>query len=97
MSKRLATTPRSIIRNAYRRLFLRSRERAACVKAHNNTCVKCGRKGSVAKGREVKIQVHHIHGIEWEELEAVVRKTLLCNPSMMQTLCKECHKAETYK
>ena len=91
-------TPTSRIRNALRQLFLRSRERSSAVRAHNNTCIVCGRKGSVAKGREVKIQVHHIDGIgNWDKVIETIRQELLCSPDRFTCLCKECHSKEHSK
>jgi len=96
MGKRLPYTPNSTIRAALRRLFLRSRERAACLKAHNYTCSGCGKKQSKAKGREVKVEVHHKDGVlNWEELFLAIRKFILCDPNKMNVLCKDCHDRET--
>jgi len=93
MGKRQPNTPRSQIRSALRRLFLRSRERAAALKRDNYTCVACGAKQSRAKGREVYVEVHHCAGIlNWDELINAVYKHLLCHPDGMETLCKGCHK-----
>lgn len=94
MPKRLPYTPRSRVRSALRQLFLRSRERAAVVKRDKNTCQACGVKGSVAKGREVKIEVHHKQNIDWEELINLVYERLLVNPEGMICLCKDCHDKE---
>jgi predicted HNH restriction endonuclease len=93
VKKNPEVTPRSRIVNALRMLFLRSRERAAVVKRDHNTCQHCGRKGSVAKGHEVKIQVHHLDGItNWDEAVEGVYKNILCSPDRMECICKECHK-----
>ena len=95
MGKRLPYTPNSKIRAALRQLFLRSRERAACLKAAGNRCEKCGVKASKAKGRKVSVYVHHREGIcNWQEIFDAVRKNLLCNPEKMQCLCDDCHKEE---
>jgi len=92
MSKRLPHTPRSRIKAALRQLSLRSRERAATVKRDKNTCVKCGVKGSVAKGKEVKTVVHHKNGIEnWDKVIDMIYEELLVHPDKMETLCKGCH------
>ena len=92
MSKRLPTTPRSRVRAALRQLWLRSRERAAAIKREANTCEVCGKKGSVAKGREVKIEVHHRTGeIPWEPLIDYIFKHLLTSPDDLEVLCKQCH------
>lgn len=92
--KKLSYTPRSRIRSALRQLFLRSRERAAVVKRDKNTCRICGKKGSVAKGKEVKINVHHIEGIEWEDLIDLIYERLLVHPDKMKCLCIDCHDKE---
>ena len=95
MSKKLPTTPRSRVRNALRQVFLRSRERAAAIKREHNTCQQCGAKGSVAKGREVKIQVHHSEGIgDWEGCIDNVYTNILCSPDKMIVLCVDCHRRE---
>lgn len=93
MTKKLPYTPSSRIRQTLRMLWLRSRERAAAVKASGNTCAYCGKKGSVAKGREVKIEVHHIDGCDWDGIAGAIRKCVLHDPSRLETLCKECHKS----
>jgi predicted HNH restriction endonuclease len=94
MGKKLLTTPRSRVRSAVRQLFLRSRERAACLKRDRNSCQSCGVKASVAKGREQKVQVHHIQagGIgNWEAVIDMIFAEILCNPDFMTTLCPDCH------
>ena len=92
MPKKLPTTPRSRVKNALRMVFLRSRERAACLKAAGNRCSACGIKASVAKGREIKVEVHHCEGIaNWEAVFAAVYANLLTSPDKMQCLCKDCH------
>jgi predicted HNH restriction endonuclease len=99
MGKKLPYTPRSRIRAALRQLFLRSRERAACLKAAGNRCAECGKKASKARGREVKVQVHHCKGVMrgWESLIDSIYDELLCSPDLMVVLCKECHKMEHSK
>ena len=84
-------TPRSKVKNALRILSLRSRERAFAMKRDKYTCVKCGVKKSVAKGKEVKVECHHIHGIDWEALVDLVYERLLQTPDKYETLCKDCH------
>ena len=96
MGKRQPGTTNSQIRSALRRLFLRSRERAARIKADKYTCCECGVKQSKARGREIAVEVHHFEGVEnWPELFRAVRKYLLCSPDKMRTLCKKCHKNDT--
>jgi 5-methylcytosine-specific restriction endonuclease McrA len=91
MSKKSKHTPRSRIRSALRNVWLRSRERAACLKRDGYTCQICGKKQTMAKGKVFKVQVHHLNGIEWEYLIDEVYKHLLCNPDNLQTICKPCH------
>ena len=91
MGKRLPHTPRSRIKSALRQLSLRSRERAATVKRDKNTCVKCGAKGSVAKGKEVKTTVHHKNGIKWDRIIEFIYKELLVPPEQQEVQCKDCH------
>ena len=92
MGRRLPYTPNSQIRSALRKLFLRSRERAARLKADGYTCQCCGAKQSKAKGREVAVEVHHRDGVEnWPALFDAVREYLLIDPAGLETLCKQCH------
>lgn len=91
MGKKLPTTPRSKVRAALRRLWLQSRERSAAVKRESNTCECCGKKGSKAKGREVDIEIHHLTGVQWEQMIDYVFRHLLVDPKMLQVLCKDCH------
>jgi 5-methylcytosine-specific restriction endonuclease McrA len=96
MGKKMPYTPNSQIRSALRKLFLRSRERAAAMKRDLYSCQKCGVKQSRAKGREVYVEVHHLEGVlNWEELFKCVREYLLCDPKLLQVLCEKCHEKET--
>lgn len=92
MNRKL-TTPRSQVRSALRRLWLRSRERAAALKRDKYTCQNCGKKQSRRKGQEVYVEVHHIEedGLDWEKLLDYVYRHLLCHPDKLETLCKDCH------
>jgi len=90
MGKRLPNTPRSKVKAALRRLWLRSRERASALKRDKYTC-KCGKKQSKAKGKEVYVEVHHKEGIDWETLIDLVYERLLVNPEKLETTCNECH------
>ncbi len=79
-----------------RKLWLRSRERQAALKRDGYTCQECGVKQSKAKGREVKVEVHHVEGVlNWNYLLDHVFRHLLCDPKFLETLCKECHGRET--
>lgn len=90
MAKKQERTPRSRVRAALRQLWLRSRERAAAIKRDKYTC-QCGKKQSKAKGREFRIEVHHIHGVQWEPLIDLVYEHLLTHPVNLETLCVDCH------
>lgn len=94
MGKKSLSTPRSRVRSALRALWLRSRERAAAIKREGGCCESCGVKQSVAKGRVVKIHVHHLDGIEWENILDYVYRHLLCDPNQLEVLCESCHKKE---
>ena len=95
MGKKLPTTPRSRVKNALRQVWLRSRERAAAIKATQNHCTRCGAKGSAARGKEVKIQVHHREGIcNWEKVIDIVYEEILVPPEKLEVLCVECHEKE---
>ena len=92
--KRLPHTPQSKIRAALRLLFMRSREHQAALKKASRKCEGCGVKGSEAKGRVVKLEVHHRLGIDWANIFRFIRATLLCPPEDMRVLCKPCHARE---
>ena len=95
MGKRLPHTPNSAIRSAIRKLWLRSRERAAALKRDGYTCVDCCQKQSKAKGKEFAVEVDHLDGIEWEKIIEYIRKHVLVDPSRLETVCPEDHKART--
>jgi predicted HNH restriction endonuclease len=93
-SRKLPTTPRSRVRSALRAMWLRSREHQACLKAAGRACERCGVKASVAKGREVKLQVHHRRGIaNWEAVIDLVFAELLVDPRFLEAICVQCHQA----
>jgi len=93
MGRRVEYTPASKVRNVLRQLFLRSRERARTMKAAGYICQKCGAKQSRAAGREVYVECHHVHGIDWDGLIALIRERLLSGE--LTVLCKDCHDKET--
>ena len=95
MGKRLPNTPRSKVRAAIRQLFLRSRERQAALKRDNYTCQRCKKKQSMAKGHEQKVIVHHLNGIEWENIIDYIFRHVLVDPKHLETLCPDCHQRET--
>ena len=85
-------TPRSRVRSSLRQLWLRSRERALALKLADRRCVLCGVKASVAKGREVKVEVHHLEGVgNWDAVLRAVYEELLVSPDKLQVLCVGCH------
>lgn len=91
MGKKLPNTPRSRIRSALRQVWLRSRERNAAIKRTKNTCEHCGVKGTTAKGKEVKIQVHHANLIDWDGIIDLIVQRILEQPYIV--LCENCHEA----
>lgn len=91
---KLPYTPRSRIKGALHRLWLRSRERAAALKRDQYTCQRCGKKQSTAKGREQSVCVHHINGVKWAEIIEYVYQQLLVSPDLLETLCQDCHDNE---
>ena len=94
MSKKLPYTPASIIARWIRRGWLTSRERAKVLKDANYTCT-CGAKQSRAKGKVVKVEVHHKKPINWAKIVEFIRKEVLDKPQ--ECMCKSCHKKETAK
>jgi predicted HNH restriction endonuclease len=91
MGKKLPGTPRSRVTQALRQLWLRSRERAAAIKREGGCCECCGAKQSAAKGREVKLEVHHLNGIQWKAIIDHVYRHILVDPKELMVLCKSCH------
>ena len=92
MGKKLPSTPKSRVKAALRQCWLRSRERAAALKRSGNTCECCGKKQSAAKGKEVKLEVHHNAGItNWNHIMDVIYRHLLCDPKDLTVVCKKCH------
>lgn len=85
-------TPKSQIKNALRQLWLRSRERNAALKLANRTCSHCGIRGTAAKGKEVKLEVHHTHGIDWDGIVDIIITRVLQTPQDYTVLCEDCHR-----
>jgi hypothetical protein len=88
-------TRRGWLKGKLRQIFLQSKERSFAVKRDHYTCQICGAKQSTAKGREVKIQVHHLNGIDWNGFVDRFMEQVLCDPKYLQTLCTYCHKKIT--
>jgi len=91
MAKKSLSTPRSRVRAAIRQLWLRSRERAATLKRDGYKCTHCGVKQSTAKGKEQKMHVHHLDGIEWDSIIDDIFRHVLVDPSKLETICPKCH------
>jgi len=95
MGKKSPSTPRSKVRAALRQLWLHSRERNAAIKREGGCCEVCGGKQSKAKGREFKVEVHHLNGVpNWEHLIDEVYRHLLCDPKGLSVMCPDCHNDE---
>ena len=90
-TKNKEKTPRSYVRGRLRQIFVSSRERAAALKRDKYTCRDCGKKQSRAKGREQKIEIHHVNGTGMEEIIDLIYKKLLCDPNFLECKCPECH------
>ena len=93
-SKKLPHTTAAQIRSALRRhIWLKSKERAAALKRDKYSCVKCGVKQSKAKGKEVKVEVHHKNPIEdsWNFIIEDIAEYILGDVDNLEVLCKECH------
>ena len=90
MGHKKLSTPRSRIVHAIRQLWLRSRERAKVLKDSGHRCIDCGIKQSTAKGREVKLEVHHEPPIDWSGIVQLIFDRILNVPQF--PLCKDCHK-----
>ncbi len=73
-------------------MWLMSNERSEALKRDGYTCQECGIKQTNKKGQVVKVQVHHLEGIQvWDEIIDLITEHLLCDPNKLQTLCLDCH------
>ncbi len=86
-------TSRSRIKSALRLLWLHSPERASTLKYDNYTCTNCGAKQSRKKGHEVKVEVHHTNGINWDDICDHILYWIF--QSEQVTLCTKCHAERT--
>lgn len=93
-SRKKPQTPRSRVRSALRRVWLMSRERAAALKLSGHKCEACGELSVDRKGGTVKLEVHHLNGIEWENIIDYVFRHILVDPKELEVLCKDCHAKE---
>lgn len=89
-------TSRARIKGELRRLFLKSVERSEAIKRDKYTCQHCKRKQTTKKGHELKVQVHHLEPIVWDEILDLIQDRLLCDSNKLQTLCVDCHDRVTY-
>lgn len=92
MGKKLLYTPRSKVRAGIRQIWMRSRERCQALKNAKYCCEICKVKQSKAKGKEQKIEVHHINGVDWEQLIDLFYKKILVDPIKLRVVCPNCHK-----
>jgi hypothetical protein len=53
-------------------------------------------KQTAAKGREVRLQVHHRDGINWDGVVDAVIRAMLPDPSRLEALCERCHAGEAH-
>ena len=90
-------TTNSKIKASLRQLWLRSKERSEALKREQYCCERCHVKQSKKKGFEVKVEVHHKKGIlNWEQVLDLIKEQLLCDPILLEVLCKDCHNKITY-
>lgn len=94
---RTRSTLNEIKRAIDRAVWLRSRERSAALKRTGYCCERCGVKQTAAKGREVKLDVHHLDGCDRQEIAQFVMDHLLHDPSRLMPLCEKCHDKEHKK
>ena len=80
-----------------RLLWMRSRERSQALKNTGYCCSICGVKQSAAKGKEVKLDVHHLDGVQWDGLFDEIKRRLLHKPERLCPLCERCHAEITEK
>jgi len=92
-------TTKAEVRSALRRyIWGRSREKGECKSREQNTCQRCGVKGSKAKGRVVKTVVHHTSNDTKMDIAIDnLLENLLCHPDELELLCVTCHKAHHKK
>lgn len=92
-AKKPKHTTRAKVKAAIRLLWLHSPERAATLKQDRYTCQSCGKKQSKRKGHEVKVEVHHDEGIEWDDICDLILYWVF--HGKQSTMCVECHKKLT--
>ena len=95
MKKAAKKTPPATVRarSAVRRAWMRSKERGLALKRDGYTCQSCGVKQSAAKGREVRVVVHHVDEVRWGGTLQEMAEDMFCDAGRLLTLCVACHKA----
>lgn len=98
MAYKSEETPDSYIKGRLRQLWVSSRERSQALKNTGYCCARCGKKQTMKKGFEVKLDVHHKREreIDWPKIINLIREEILVDPSELEPLCKECHNKEHY-
>ena len=93
-------TPRSQVRAALTKLFLRSRERARALQRDKYTCQVCGIK-QTKPGKDpekwVLVEMHHLDGARKSAIIDMIYEYLLCPPERLQTMCRACHREFDHK
>lgn len=91
-TKKPKRTTTSSVKSFIRRAWLRSPERSQALKSAGYSCEECGVKQSKAKGREVKVEVHHLDGINWQGIAEKLKNQVFCDPEKLEVRCVDCHK-----
>ena len=90
MPKKLTHSSDAFLSSAIRRyIWLKSRERSLALQRTGYCCEVCGVKQSRAKGREVKVEVHHERLIGWARIFKVLREELFS--CKLEVLCEKHH------
>lgn len=102
MAKKVSPRPKvprpvAQAKSAIRGAWMRSRERGEALKRDGYKCQVCGVKKSTAKGREIKVIVHHIDGVRWTGTFHEAAGDMFCDASRLITLCPSCHEKEHEK
>ena len=80
------------IKSWLHRMWLSSVERRTALKNAGYRCEECDAKQTMAKGQELKLDVHHKHGhVNWQKIFEVIRAELLVPAEELSPLCPPCH------
>lgn len=88
--KKKPITPRSWIKGKLQQIFMRAREHGEALRLTGYCCDECGIKKSVAKGRVVKLEVHHKKEANMNKIIDLIQEELLVQENL-QPLCVPCH------